>query len=557
MKTYKSSNPKDMPEWAHGFPVKAPEYFNFAYDVIDWWAKRDRNKLALIWTNQQGAERRFTFHELSRLSNQAANLLLSRGVGKGDRVMMMLPRVPEWWIFSLALIKLGAVQCSSPTLLTPADILYRLNFCQFKVVISDRENAWKFDEIYEDCPTLSCRLLVDGVRPDWDSYPEVIGGSSAPSRTQVNSADKIVTKSSDPLLMVFTSGTNKHPKSVLHTCDYPLGHRVTAELWHGLGEHDLHITMSDTGWAKNLWGNIFGQWVTGACLLSYDIRGKFHAGELLPLIEKYEVTSFCAPPTIYRMLILNDLTKFDLSSLRNCTAAGEPLHTETVRIWKEGTGITIREGYGQTETCCLIGEQAGDKISPGAMGKAMPGWDIEIHDEDGKPLPDGEDGRIAVKIDEHRPVGLIKEYFNSPDENAEVFQNGYYYTGDRAYRDKDGYFWFLGRADDIIKSSGYRIGPSEVEDVLVQHPAVLEAAVVGAPDPMRGTLVKAYIRLRPGFEPSAELVRDLQGFVKTMTAPYKYPRLVEFFDNLPKTFSGKIKRNELRKHAETGVVTWE
>ena len=550
----KTETPVDL---THDFPVQAPEYFNFGYDVVDAWAVRDRNKLAMIWANQKGEEKRYTFHDLSKLSNQAANLLIKHGITSGDRVMLMLPRLPEWWIFSLALIKLGAVQCPSPTLLTPQDIQHRIRYGKFKMVITDAENAHKFDEIYDDCPTLSARLLVDGDRPNWISYrSEISGPNSTLSRHEVKSSVKIRTRSDAPFLLMFTSGTSKYPKMVQHYGSYALAHRITAELWHGLTPNDLHMTISDTGWGKNLWGNYFGQWIIGACVLIFDFRGKFHADELLPVIEKYEVTSFCAPPTVYRMLTLNDLTRFDFSELKHCTTAGEPMQTETIRIWKESTGLTIREAYGQTETVCMIGNFRGFKVKPGSMGKPAPGWRIEIHDEDGKPLPAGEDGRIAVRLDP-APVGLFEKYLYNEPENKACFLNGFYYTGDRAYVDEDGYFWFVGRVDDIIKSSGYRIGPSEVEEVMSHHPLVYEVAVVGAPDPLRGMRVKAYVVLKPEFEATESLVRELQNYVKQETAPYKYPREIEFIKQMPKTFSGKIKRDILRRHAETGENNWE
>ena len=550
----KTETPVDL---THDFPVQAPEYFNFGYDVVDAWAVRDRNKLAMIWANQKGEEKRYTFHDLSKRSNQAANLLIKHGITSGDRVMLMLPRLPEWWIFSLALIKLGAVQCPSPTLLTPQDIQHRIRYGKFKMVITDAENAHKFDEIYDDCPTLSARLLVDGDRPNWISYrSEISGPNSTLSRHEVKSSVKIRTRSDAPFLLMFTSGTSKYPKMVQHYGSYALAHRITAELWHGLTPNDLHMTISDTGWGKNLWGNYFGQWIIGACVLIFDFRGKFHADELLPVIEKYEVTSFCAPPTVYRMLTLNDLTRFDFSELKHCTTAGEPMQTETIRIWKESTGLTIREAYGQTETVCMIGNFRGFKVKPGSMGKPAPGWRIEIHDEDGKPLPAGEDGRIAVRLDP-APVGLFEKYLYNEPENKACFLNGFYYTGDRAYVDEDGYFWFVGRVDDIIKSSGYRIGPSEVEEVMSHHPSVYEVAVVGAPDPLRGMRVKAYVVLKPEFEATESLVRELQNYVKQETAPYKYPREIEFIKQMPKTFSGKIKRDILRRHAETGENNWE
>lgn len=553
--TEKEVCPQEIP--AH-FPVKAPEYYNFGYDVVDEWARRDRNKLAMIWANQRGEEKRFTFHDMSKLSNQAANLLIKLGITAGDRVFIMLPRLPEWWIFSLALIKLGAVQCPSPTLLTSQDIQHRIRYGKFKMVITDSENAHKFDEIYDDCSSLGIRLLVDGERPNWISYhAEIAGPNSTLSRHAVKSPVKIRTRSSAPMLLIFTSGTSKYPKMVMHNFAYPLGHQITAELWHNLKPNDLHMTVSDTGWGKNLWGNYFGQWIIGVCLFIYDIRGKFHADELLPLIEKYELTSFCAPPTVYRMMTLNDIGRYDFTELRECTTAGEPMQTETIRLWKESTGLTIREAYGQTETVCMIGTFRWVKPKPGSMGVPAPGWKVEIHDEEGKPVKQREDGRIAVKIsDGDRPVGLFDKYLYNEPENKACFIGDFYYTGDRAYQDEDGYFWFVGRTDDIIKSSGYRIGPSEVEDVISHHPAVLEVAVVGAPDPLRGARVKAYIVLRPEFEATESLVREIQNFVKKETAPYKYPREIEFIRQMPKTFSGKIKRDVLRHHAETGEG-WE
>lgn len=531
------------------FPLKSPETFNFASDVVDRWAAFDRNKMAMIWVNQQGDEKRFTFFDFSRLSYQAANLLLKQGIGAGDRVFLMLPRLPEWWIFSLALIRIGAIQCPSPTLLTPPDIKQRINAGKFKMVITDNENAPKFDEVFDDCPSLNSRLIVNDRRPGWISYLD----RSNLSARELKLAKKYKSKSNAPFLTLFTSGTSKMPKMVEHSNDYALGHRITSELWHQETATDLTFTVSDTGWGKNIWGNYFGQWIKGACVFIYDIRGKFHADELLPLLEKYSITTFCAPPTIYRMLVLNDLKRFDLKDLRNCCSAGEPLHTETCRIWEEGTGLKIREAYGQTETVCMIGTFAGDEVRYGSMGKAAPGWEIELHDDDGNPVPEGEPGRIAVNIKKGKPVGMFLHYVNNKEENEKCFIGDYYYTGDKAYRDKDGYFFFIGRSDDIIKSSGYRIGPLEVEEVMMQHPAVHEVAVVGAPDPLRGAKVKAYVVLHKGFEPTDTLVKKLQQHVKTQTAPYKYPREIEFVKSMPKTFSGKIKRDLLRRHAETGI----
>jgi acetyl-CoA synthetase len=348
------------------------------------------------------------------------------------------------------------------------------------------------------------------------------------------------------MLIYFTSGTTGEPKMVLHNHSHPLGHIVTARLWQDLNSNDLHFTSSDTGWAKCGWGKIFGQWIVGACVFVYDARGKFKATELLPLIEKYEISTFCCPPTIYRMLIIADLAKYDLRSLRHCISAGEPLNPEVIRIWQEETDLPIYEGYGQSETCCCIATFPCMAHKPGSMGKPSPGWRIELHDEDGKTVPLGTEGRIAINLNP-RPIGLFVEYLDNPEENAEVFKNGFYYTGDKAYMDEDGYFWFVGRDDDVIKSSGYRIGPFEVESALQEHPSVQESAVVGSPDPIRGMIIKAFIVLKAGYEPSDQLIREIQKHVKRVTAPYKYPRIIEFVDELPKTLSGKIKRGELRE----------
>lgn len=541
-----------------GFPVIAPEYYNFAYDVVDRTAREDRNKLAMIWVNQEGRERRFTFHDFAKLSNQAANLLLKLGITHGDYVSIQLPRIPEWWIFSLALIKLGAVQCINPTLLTPADIAYRIRYAKVKLVITDLENAPKFEAVSAECPTLRAGILVDGEREDWVSYPKEIACPSVLNSDEVASPEQIMTRSKDPMLCLYTSGTSKYPKLVLHNYAYPLGHRITAKLWHGVGKNDLHYTVSDTGWGKNIWGNYFGQWMVGTCVFIYDIRGKFHAEKLLPLIEKYDITSFCAPPTIYRMLVLHDLTKFDFSELRHCTSAGESLHAETAIRWKEATGIEIREAYGQSETVCMIGNFNFMENRPGSMGKPAPGWEVELHDDEGKCITQvNEEGRVAIRIDGERPVGFFDGYAGSPEENARAFVGNYYYTGDKARKDAEGYYWFVGRSDDIIKSSGYRIGPLEVEEAMMQHPAVHEVAVVGAPDALRGFRVKAYVVLNPGIEPSDTLVLQIQKHTKVLTAPYKYPREIEFMTALPKTYSGKIKRDLLTEHAATGKKNWD
>ncbi len=528
------------------FSSDVPEYYNFGFDVIDAYARKDRNKLAMIWVNQEGEEKTYTFRQLMNLSNQAANMLLKYGIKKGDRVIIMLTRIPEWWIFSIACIKLGAVFCPCPTMLTPKDLKYRINAARIKMVITDRENAPKIEEICDECPSLMSRFVVDAEIPGWISYPVELKYPAPVSRYLVNLPGMEKTKAKDPLVIYFTSGTTGEPKMVLHNHALPVGHITTGAYWLDLKENDLHFTLADTGWAKSSWGKFFGPWIQGACILVYDIRGKFKATELLPVLEKYEVTVFCAPPTVYRMLILADLEKFDLTELRHCVSAGEPLNPEVIRVWKEGTKLTIFEGYGQTELVLVIGTFPCMEARPGSMGKPSPGWQIELQDDDGKPVCQGDVGRIAIRVNP-KPVGLFDQYLYDSEANEAAFCGDFYYTGDKAYKDEDGYYWFVGRDDDVIKSSGYRIGPFEVESALMEHPAIKEAAVVGSPDVIRGMIVKAFIVLKEGYQPTETLVRDIQKFVKRTTAPYKYPRAIEFVDDLPKTISGKIKRNVLRE----------
>jgi len=549
VKSPEEHNMPDYDEMYRNFRIEVPEYFNFGFDVMDAWANRDRNKLAMIWVNQEGIEKKFTFWDLMRLSNQIVNIMIKYGVNKGDRVLIMLPRVPEWWTFTIALIKRGAIYCPAPTMLTQKDLKYRINIADIKMVITMQEYADKIDEVAKECPSLTCRVMIDGKRPGWISYPLELNYPAPVSAKIVNLPGTKKTKSTDPLVIFFTSGTTGEPKMVVHDHSYPLGHIVTARFWHDLRTNDLHFTLSDTGWAKSAWGKLFGQWIEGSAIFVYDIRSRFNATEILPLIEKYGITTFCCPPTIYRMLILADLDKFDFTELRHCTSAGEPLNPEVIKAWKDATGLTIYEGYGQTETVLCIGTFPGMKPKFGSMGRPSPGWHVELHDDNGKPVGLHEEGKIAIST-KPRPVGLFHEYLNNMEENRKSFIGEWYYTGDKAYRDEDGYLWFIGRDDDVIKASGYRIGPFEVESALIEHPAVAEAAVVGSPDPVRGLIVKAFVVLRPGFSPSERLVCDLQEHVKTVTAPYKYPRAIEFVDTLPKTHSGKIRRNELRRREE-------
>jgi len=529
-----------------GFSIHVPEYFNFGYDVVDARAKKEPDKPALLWVDQQGQEERYTFRDMKIESDRAAQILNTCGISKGDRVFIMLPRIPEWWILIIALIKLGAVYTPAPTMLTPHDLMYRFKTGGFALVITDMENAHKIEEALKEGPSAERCMLVDGELPSWISYPRELASRASHPKTAGYPLFQEMTKSSDPLVIFFTSGTTGNPKMVLHDHSYPLGHTVTAQLWQDLRPSDLHFTISDTGWAKSAWGNLFGQWIAGAAVFVYDIRGKFDPAEIPPLLEKYAITSFCCPPTIYRMLILLDLSRYNLSRLRHCVSAGEPLNPEVIRIWKEKTGLIIYEGYGQTETVLCIGAFPGRECPPGSMGKPAPGWHIELHDSGGRPIGVNREGRIAISL-EPRPVGLFTGYLNNEPANRNSFVKGWYYTDDKAAVDEDGNFWFIGRDDDVIKASGYRIGPFEVESALLEHPAVAEAAVVGSPDPIRGLIVKAFVVLKPGYLPSSQLVASLQEHVKKATAPYKYPRAMEFVDSLPKTYSGKIRRNELRE----------
>jgi len=527
------------------FSIKVPEYYNFGYDAIDRRAEEDPAKLAMLWVNQKGQEKRYTFGDLRALSDRTALILRRYGIRREDRVLIMLPRIPEWWIFIIALIKLGAIYCPAPTILTPKDIQYRLNAGRFCMVITDVENAPKVWQVRDACPSVSACMAVDGEVPGWVDYRRELESSLSQPEGDIGHIRER-TRAKDPLLIFFTSGTTGNPKMVLHDHSYPLGHIVTARIWQDLGPSDLHFTISDTGWAKSAWGNLFGQWIEGAAVFIYDIRGKFNAAEIPPLLEKYPITTFCCAPTIYRMLVLEDLGRFSFPHLRRCLSAGEPLNPEVIRTWKKKTGLDIYEGYGQTETVLCIGTFPGMETRPGSMGKPAPGWRIELHDTDGHPVGLHRDGRIAIAADP-RPVGLFTGYLENEEATRKAFVRGWYYTDDTASMDEDGYIWYIGRDDDVIKSSGYRIGPFEVESALMEHPAVAEAAVVGSPHPIRGQVVKAFVVLKPGFVPSESLVSEFQEHVKRVTAPYKYPRAIEFVEKLPKTLSGKIRRNELRE----------
>jgi acetyl-CoA synthetase/medium-chain acyl-CoA synthetase len=532
------------------FHLDVPEKFNFAIDVIDKWAS-DPNKLAMLWVGANGEEQHITFAQFAERSSRAANAFAQLGIHKGDRVLVMLPRIPEWWESVLGLMKLGAIPIPCTTLLTPKDIEFRAEVSEAVAFITDSEGAPKFDEVRNQCPSIKVAILVEPHNPDaagregWTNYHQVVDEAS-PKFTGPK------TNSDDPCLVYFTSGTVGYPKMVLHTqASYPIGHTITGKYWLDLHEDDLHWNLSEMGWAKAAWSNLFGPWLMGAAMFMQDARGKFNAIETLETLHKYPITTLCAPPTAYRMLVLEEpiayLESHPPKALRHCVGAGEPLNPEVIKRWEEVTTMTIRDGYGQTETVLLCGNFPPIKVKPGSMGKPSPGFEVSVIDHDGSELPPNKEGDIAVRVKPHRPTWMFKEYWRNPEATEACMRGDWYITGDRAYKDEDGYFWFVGRADDVIISAGYRIGPFEVESALKEHPAVAESAVVASPDEMRGEIVKAYVILAPGYTASSELATELQEHVKRVTAPYKYPREIEFVDSVPKTISGKIRRVELRE----------
>jgi acyl-coenzyme A synthetase/AMP-(fatty) acid ligase len=537
------------------FRLEVPERYNYARDVVDAWAAREPGKLALLAVGPDGGDpRRFSFADLARSSDRAARFLAGQGVAKGDRVFVMLPRVPDWYDVVLGCIKLGAVPMPATTLLTPRDIAYRLNSAEASVVVVDAEGTTKVDQVAADCPSLRTRVYLAG-----GGYGGIPDDASGRAGGWVSWADGLAaagdgppeaepTRSDDPMLLYFTSGTVAYPKMVLHTqASVGIGHQITARFWQDLKPDDLHWTVSDFGWAKAAWGKLFGQWALGAAVFLWDVRGKPDFDLMLRLVGEHGITTFCAPPTVYRALVLLDLAGYDWSRLRHCVSAGEPLNPEVIKVWQAATGLTIYDGYGQTETVNLLANFRCLEVRPGSMGKPTPGFDVVVIDDDARVLGPGQEGHVAVRVRPERPVGMFTGYWRDPEATTAAFRGDFYDTGDRAYVDEDGYFWFVGRADDVITSAAYRIGPFEVESALVEHPAVAEAAVVGKPDPLRGQIVKAYVVLTPGHEGSDGLVAELQEHCRTVTAAYKYPREVEFTAELPKTISGKIRRVELRE----------
>lgn len=523
--------------------LAVPADFNWAYDVVDRWGD-DPAKLAMRWVGPAGELRAISFAAFAERSRRLANALEARGLARGDRAFLMLPRVPQWWESILGIMKAGAVSMPGTSLLTPKDIAYRVAASDARLIITDPDGAAKVDAVRDQCPTLALFVLVGGERAGWLSYEQIVA-AAAPERP------RLPTPSDDPCLVYFTSGTVGNPKMVLHThASCPIGHRTTGKYWLDLRPDDLHWNLSDTGWAKAAWSSLFGPWNMGAALFVHDGRGKYNPRETLELLRDHPITTFCAAPTIYRLLVQEDLRAYSFPALRSCTGAGEPLNPEVIQVWRDATGHTIRDGYGQTESALLCGNMPGEEVRLGSMGRAAPGFAIAVIDDEGRPLPPRREGDLAVRVRPERPVGLFKEYWRNPGANAAAFRGDWYITGDRAYVDEDGYFWFVGRADDVIISAGYRIGPFEVESALIEHPAVAEAAVVAKPDAARGAIVKAYVVLTAAAAPSPALAAELQEFVKQSTAPYKYPREIEFVRDLPKTVSGKIRRVELRARAE-------
>ena len=522
-----------------------PENFNFSYDVMDVWAQEKPNKTALIWTDDEENERFFTFGELKELTDQAASYFLSLGIGKGDMVMLILKRHYEWWISILALHKIGAIAIPATHMLTTHDIVYRNNRAGVKAIICVGED-YVLEQItaaMSESPTVKTLISIGPKVPEnFHSWHEEIGNASAfvrPSHVNDNN---------DIMLMYFTSGTSGEPKMVAHNYLYPLGHITTGVFWHNLHENSIHLTVADTGWGKAVWGKLYGQWFAGAAVFVFN-HDKFTAEKILKKIEKYRITSFCAPPTVYRFMIHEDLSTYDLSSLEYCTTAGEALNPSVYEKFYKITGVKLMEGFGQTETTMTLGTMPWHQPKPGSMGKPNAQYDIDLIRSDGSSCEDGEKGEIIVRLDKRRPIGLFNEYYRDEELTNKVCCDGIYHTGDVAWRDEDGYFWFVGRTDDVIKSSGYRIGPFEVESALMTHPAVIECAITGVPDDLRGMVVKATVVLHKDWKDKAgdELVKTLQEHVKHETAPYKYPRIIEFVNELPKTISGKIRRVEIRE----------
>jgi acyl-coenzyme A synthetase/AMP-(fatty) acid ligase len=544
-------NLTDYAQERASYALALPERFNPVLDIVETWAAEAPDDVALLSLGPAGETvASQSAADLALQSRRAARALLELGVVKGERVFVMLPRVPEWYAVMLGAIRIGAIPMPAPNQLTTRDISYRIRAAGAVAAVTDAVGAPKLAAVAEDLPTLRERVGVDvsGAPAgwhDWTALVDAAGDGATPESP---------TAHDDPLLLFFTSGTVSYPKMVLHPASYGLGHVSTARFWHDLRRGDRHWTVSDTGWAKAAWGGLFGQFHERATVVQVAL-GRPDAATILDIVARNKITSFCAPPTLYRLLVQTDFGAHDLSALRHCTSAGEPLNPEVIRAWREGTGgLTVYDGYGQSETTVVVANYRAVDVRPGSMGKPVPGWDVDVLDDAGAPAPDDTVGNIAIRVTDPPPIGLFTGYDGDDAANAKAFRDGWYYTGDKAWRDGDGYLWFEGRDDDVITSSAYRIGPFEVESALVEHPAVAEAAVVGKDDPERTQIVTAFVILTAGFVASDELARELQDHAKALTAPYKYPREIHFVEELPKTVSGKIRRTELRDRLRDGEV---
>lgn len=558
------------------FSVHYPDNFNFGYDVVDDIAVNDPDRRAMIWCNPEGEEHIFTFADMKRWSDKTANFLVDQGIKRGDYVLVVLRRHYQFWFVATALAKIGAVMVPATFMLKEHDLEYRLNGASISSIIctSVGEISQIADNVIDECPTVTSRILVNGAGGGTTKYDDdgnliavagTVGaalsgeeGICAASieregwvdfNSGVRAASEVFerrdTVAAEPMLMYFSSGTSGNPKMVLHNSGYAVAHLITAKHWHNVQPDGVHFTIADTGWGKAVWGKYYGQWLMEACVLTYDFD-RFNASEILSLISKYQVTTLCCPPTMYRLMMSENFDAYDLSSLQYSTTAGEALNPDLFNFWKEHTGLTIFEGFGQTETPLTIANLKHSTPRSGSMGKPVPLYDVEIQRDDGSRCNTGETGEICIRM-EPRPAGIMMEYYRDPEKTANAIYDGWYHTGDTAWVDEDGYFWYVGRNDDVIKSSGYRIGPFEIESELLEHEAVRECAVTGVPDPVRGFAVKATVVLADGFTGSDELTRELQAWVKHRTAPYKYPRIVEYVDALPKTVNGKIRRVAIRQ----------
>lgn len=558
------------------FSVHYPDNFNFGYDIVDDIAMNDPDRRAMIWCNPEGEEHIFTFADMKRWSDKTANFLVDQGIRRGDYVLVVLRRHYQFWFVATALAKIGAVMVPATFMLKEHDLEYRLNGASISSIIctSVGEISQIADNVIDECPTVTSRILVNGAgggttKCDDEGNLIAVAGTVGAAlsgeegicavpieregwvdfNSGVRAASEVFerrdTVAADPMLMYFSSGTSGNPKMVLHNSGYAVAHLITAKHWHNVQPDGVHFTIADTGWGKAVWGKYYGQWLMEACVLTYDFD-RFNAGEILLLISKYQVTTLCCPPTMYRLMMSENFDAYDLSSLQYSTTAGEALNPDLFNFWKEHTGLTIYEGFGQTETPLTIANLKHSTPRSGSMGKPVPLYNVEIQRDDGSRCNTGETGEICIRM-EPRPAGIMMEYYRDPEKTANAIYDGWYHTGDTAWVDEDGYFWYVGRNDDVIKSSGYRIGPFEIESELLEHEAVRECAVTGVPDPVRGFAVKATVVLADGFKGSDELTRELQAWVKHRTAPYKYPRIVEYVDALPKTVNGKIRRVAIRQ----------